>query len=407
MNLLYVLHKDPYIFLGGVERHVTDLIRAFSLKGQRIFIMFPSSSHLVVSSVCNGSIEEMRLKGHFCDDMTLHNSVVEKSFGEILQRFSIDIVHFQHLSGYPLSLIEEARRAGARVIISTHDYFFWCPSYKLLSPLCGNRLSFCYFEKDSARCAKCLALLGVKNVDEEKVRKRREYVYELFGMADAIVMPSLYVQDVFCALYPSATHKALMIEHGVKTNGVMVPNDKTSDPLKVAYLGAFTFEKGADMFLDLMRDIKDADLFPKVSFSIIGELGYNIPDDLLQSNGLKVTGAYRPDELNTILNREGIDIVLLLSRWPETYSYTLSEAIASGIPVIASDLGALRERIARYTVGYLVPAENPVPRTLSVIDDFLTCPELFSFFRQRCAAAARQLPGVDEMVKNYFEIYQL
>jgi glycosyltransferase involved in cell wall biosynthesis len=406
MNLLYILHKDPYIFLGGVERHVTDLVRAFSLKGQRIFIMFPSSSHLVVSSVHNGSTEEVRLKGHFCDDMTLHNGVVEKSFGEILRRFSIDIVHFQHLSGYPLSVIEEARRAGARVVISTHDYFFWCPSYKLLSPLYGNRLSFCYFEKDSARCAKCLGLLGVKNIDEEKVSRRREYVHELFGMADAIVTPSRYVQDVFSALYPSATNKALMIEHGVPTNGLTVPGERRSDPLNVAYLGAFTFEKGADLFLDLVRDIRDSALFPKVSFSIIGELGYTIPDDLLQSSGLKVTGAYRPDELNSILCREGIDIVLLLSRWPETYSYTLSEAVAGGIPVIASDFGALRERIARHTVGYLVPAENPVPRTLGILDDFLTYPELFGFFRERCGAAARQLPSLDEMVKRYAELYQ-
>jgi glycosyltransferase involved in cell wall biosynthesis len=409
MNILYILHKDPDIFLGGIERHTLDLIRVLSLKELKTYLIFPSASAIVVRDFSKGKIEEVRYKGLFCDDMELQNPVVEKSFSEILRKFSIDIVHFQHLQGLPLSLIEVAKNYGAKVIISLHDYYFWCPNYKLLSPLGNKGLSFCFFEKDDVKCAKCLDLLGKKDISAEKVRKRREYVDRILCISDDIVLFSGCVQDIFYALYNSSGDKTMIIEHGVEAKNDLPPVHRSGSGFNVAYLGAFTYEKGADIFIEIVRRAKSRYPKDKVNFFIIGELGYHLPNDLLRLKGsksLKVTGAYRPHEVGRLLKGEGIDLIMLLSRWPETYSYTLSEAIINGVPVMASDLGALRERVAKYAVGYLVPYENPVPRILKIIDDFLVHPELLSFFKQRCAIAKRKLPDLDEMVMKYFELYK-
>ena len=43
---------------------------------------------------------------------------------------------------------------------------------------------------------------------------------------------------------------------------------------------------------------------------------------------------------------------------PETYSYTLTESWMAGLPVIASDLGALKERISSTGGGWLVDYTN-------------------------------------------------
>jgi glycosyltransferase involved in cell wall biosynthesis len=80
--------------------------------------------------------------------------------------------------------------------------------------------------------------------------------------------------------------------------------------------------------------------------------------------------------------------------------------MAYGVPVIATDLGALRERIAKYSVGYLVPHENPVPRTVKIIEDFIDYPEVLNYFQQRCAIASKGLPNINEMVMKYVELYK-
>ena len=92
--------------------------------------------------------------------------------------------------------------------------------------------------------------------------------------------------------------------------------------------------------------------------------------------------------------------------WPETFSFTLSEAISNAIPVIATDLGALRERISKYMVGYLVPYEDPVPRVVKIINDFLSCHELLDYFKNRCIAVARKLPDINSMTDKYEKLYR-
>ena len=45
---------------------------------------------------------------------------------------------------------------------------------------------------------------------------------------------------------------------------------------------------------------------------------------------------------------------LLLSTWPETFSYTLTESIAANVPPIVTNMGALAERVSSDEIGWLV-----------------------------------------------------
>lgn len=342
MNILYVLHKDPDISLGGVERHIHDLVRGLLAKGFKIYLLFPSSSCLVVSTITHKGIEKKKIKGFVSDDLYMQNRPVEERFREILRSLSIDIVHFQHLLGLPLSLVEIAKQYGAKVFITIHDYFFWCPNYKLLSPLNGMDMHFCFFEKDYDRCAQCLELLNKKNLNREMLIRRRQYADDMLRISDGLIIPSNYLRDVFCALFHCPDEKYLVIEHGIEGPEDLSPASGFNDGIRVAYLGAFTYEKGAHIFLELVRAMNGPSLSGEVSFYLIGELGYPLPDDFQKCGNLHIKGAYRPENLNGILKRERIDLILLLSIWPETYSYTLSEAIVNGIPVVASDIGAIR-----------------------------------------------------------------
>ena len=54
------------------------------------------------------------------------------------------------------------------------------------------------------------------------------------------------------------------------------------------------------------------------------------------------------EDLGRLIELERADVIVFPALWPETYCYTLSAAMASGLPIIAPALGAFPERLASY-----------------------------------------------------------
>ena len=57
-----------------------------------------------------------------------------------------------------------------------------------------------------------------------------------------------------------------------------------------------------------------------------------------------MSGSYEKSELPELLKKYKAAVVLILSIWPETFSYTYSEAKKCGYPVALFNLGAPAER---------------------------------------------------------------
>jgi glycosyltransferase involved in cell wall biosynthesis len=49
-----------------------------------------------------------------------------------------------------------------------------------------------------------------------------------------------------------------------------------------------------------------------------------------------------------------VDVLVILSLWDETFCLTLTEAQALGMPVIATKVGAIQDRVVHGVTGYLV-----------------------------------------------------
>ena len=70
---------------------------------------------------------------------------------------------------------------------------------------------------------------------------------------------------------------------------------------------------------------------------------------------------YQKLELGDYLRDIDADLGLMLSVVPETFSYTLSELWAAGVPVLATNLGAFSDRIVEGHNGWLVePLADPI-----------------------------------------------
>jgi glycosyltransferase involved in cell wall biosynthesis len=84
-------------------------------------------------------------------------------------------------------------------------------------------------------------------------------------------------------------------------------------------------------------------------------------------------GRYIRDELPQLLEKHEIHAILMTSIWPETFSYTTSEAILLGYPVICFNLGAQAERVKRYNCG-IVCDEISAQSLLAAIEQLINDP---------------------------------
>ena len=134
------------------------------------------------------------------------------------------------------------------------------------------------------------------------------------------------------------------------------------DALLIGVVTRITPEKGIHLLIEATAKLK---VLPSVQLLVVG--GPYFPKDAEYIDSLKVqaeklgvtdrvifTGFL--EDTSAILSL--LDIVLLASTIPEACPRTIIEAMAAGVPVIATPLGGSKELVTSET-GILVPAEDP------------------------------------------------
>ncbi|MDE5873353.1 MAG: glycosyltransferase, partial [Lachnospiraceae bacterium] len=131
---------------------------------------------------------------------------------------------------------------------------------------------------------------------------------------------------------------------------------------KIAFVGGLVEEKGAKYAYNLIKNDE------KYVWYIIGDIGYE-PLLTLEKDNLFKLGRYMVDELPMLTKSLGIELVCVLPVWPETFCYTISEAVLCGLPVLGTDIGAVGDRIKRHKYGWTVPADTDEKELARHIDD--------------------------------------
>ena len=117
-----------------------------------------------------------------------------------------------------------------------------------------------------------------------------------------------------------------------------------------------------------------------------------------------IHGNYRRHDLPQILAEVRVDLVLLVSPWPETYSYTLSEAWRQGLPVVGSELGAIGERISTHGGGITVDPRD-VSDITSTLRGLLTDAPTLEALRVKASSIGAGLPAITDMAGDYDALY--
>ena len=236
----------------------------------------------------------------------------------------LDLAGRDRAGGQPLP---EGRQA---IEVLVHDYFAISPSYTLLGsdggyhgvPRPGTPAG-----DDPAHQA---AGAGGRRVP---LAEWQAAWGALIGAADRITVFSDSSRAIIAQAYPAAA--TLSVEpHTLPAAIPRIPPARGDDGRPViGVLGNIGAHKGAGVLQRLSRDLARS---RKAGLVVIGEVDPAFP----LAPPARIHGAYERRDLPGLVARYGISAWLIPSVWPETFSFTTHEVLATGMPVFAFDLGA-------------------------------------------------------------------
>lgn len=225
-----------------------------------------------------------------------------------------------------------------------HDYFPLTPAYHLLD------------EKHRYNGVPDLIRENDAKLDEDvmPLSSWRAEWSKLFQHSQNLITFSTSSAQLVAAALPEFTTKISTQPHRLHQPVQRLAPKATLDGT-IGILGNINAHKGAEVAIGLAQKSQE-DRNRKVV--LIGSLDptYSAP------KGLRVHGEYDLTELHILAKRYRISCWVIPSIWPETFSYTTHEALATGLPVFVFNLGAQAEAAAQAKNGHIVPLGTPETR---------------------------------------------
>ena len=414
MRILHLVHQYPPEFVGGTEL-VTETLAGEQVKqGHRVSVFYPSPAArqdvLAGKSSSETGVrvyaapmagEESSRTRIFLN--TFREPDLSAAFGRVLAETQPDLVHIQHLMGLPASLVRQIRQANVPYVVTLHDYWFPCANAQLLT---NYDQTVCAGPRWWVNCGRCTLaragrdsrLLGPALAPLLAARAR--LLRPVLAQAAAIIAPTHFVRQTYAELgLPS--DKITVIPHGIEPPPEPASPKSSHRPgtLNIAYVGGIAHQKGVQVLVEAVNGLPEEG----VTLTVYGNLDSH-PDfaarlqALARHPGIRFPGRVARDALWAGLAEA--DVLAVPSLWYETAALVIQEGFAAGLPVLASDLGALRERVQDGVDGLLLPAGD-VAAWRKALRRLRDEPELWSQLRR----GIRPVRTLDENVADIMDIY--
>jgi glycosyltransferase involved in cell wall biosynthesis len=321
-------------------------------------------------------------------EMDYRNDFFKQAFNAFLEREKPDVVHFIHLYRLSTTAIDACRELAIPTVFTATDFWFICPLIQMRLPdgsLCGGPnwvASNCVRHMAqvapgsdmAARIEKIpqpLVTLGTwairHNLAPKKpytdyvkaITHRLPYMKEKLNQIDRVIVPSLTMQTLLQrhGLDPKRT---IHLPYGIYTDRIPRHTDKGKAPqLRVAFVGTLAEHKGCHILINAFRALPTN--LP-IKLTIHGKLT-EFPayvDELktlaATDSRIEFAGPFNPPEVGGIL--ANIDLLVCPSLWYENTPLVIYEAMAAGVPVLASNLGGMAESVKPKINGFLFEPGN-------------------------------------------------
>ncbi len=385
---------------GGTERHVNDIVKALAREGVVVFLTrmaegLPNRAVVERAGAADGQQLGTFDLGGDPDD-----------YARLLRRLHVRHLHVQHLAGFPESASDwiqlACTAAGIRYDVSLHDYMLACPRIVMVTAAqtyCG--------EPPLSQCESCIATEG-SPFGQPSVAGWRARHARLLSGARRRFAPSDDVAQRMSRYFPCMDFTVRPHPEPRRNNTRLAAlqskwrsGDRSEAPSRgrpqhVVVIGHMAGHKGFDIVSKMAR-LADKTQAP-IRFTIIGAT--DCDSDFEGLENVAILGRYNQSELLEIIDRETPDIAFLPSTCPESYSFTLSEAIVAGLYPVAFDLGALAERIRSLEWGLILPAAwlSDPETVLQALIDVVPTPPTAAIFE---LAQGVEYPN---MLRDYYSL---
>ncbi|MEM7522577.1 MAG: glycosyltransferase family 4 protein [Pseudomonadota bacterium] len=265
------------------------------------------------------------------------NPEVNAEIRALLARLQPDVAHVHCIQGLGVGLLEALAEAGTPTVLTTHDYWWICEKIFMLNALgkyCGQEVI------DQKVCASCVHT-------ETDGRARWVRAQEVLRLPSAITYPSRHARAQY-ERNGAPSDRGVVLSNGVTHPGPdaqALRRAKASDRLRFGYIGGPGPLKGWAMIERAFKalDPAKAELVLVDAATHLSGSWWETYDFGPLKDFVTVVPGYSQDTLDEFF--AGIDVLLFLSTWKETFGLTAREAALRGVHVLATDCGAPTEHL--------------------------------------------------------------
>lgn len=294
---------------------------------------------------------------------------LEPEFVALLQDLRPDVLHLFHLRRHTLSLVAAARRCAVPPIASLTDYWMACPTGQLQFP---EQLPCAGPQADSANCVqhlavrlapplvwlplsvwRCLVRLmrWLPRGPVSALRRRPALMREALASCAHVLVPS----QLMCRTFEQLgfdTQRFQLCPYGISLEGLADHQPRQAwagrqeRPLRIGFIGSFNRAKGAHVLLQAL-----ALLGPQLPLEVV--LYGNPSDDPAYADQLKRLadplpqvhwgGVFGSEQVFGVL--AALDLLVVPSLWRENAPLIVLQALASGLPLLLSDVEGMADQV--------------------------------------------------------------
>jgi glycosyltransferase involved in cell wall biosynthesis len=413
-RIAFVVHKFPPESLGGTELYCWSLARALTEAGHEIHIFYPTPQllpgeekieregvHLWRVPLPDSRLSENPINQYW---HTFRDLGIEAAFQRFLAEVEPQLVHFQHVQGVSARLIELA--APLTRIVTLHDYWFFCANSQLIRPdrrPCDGPSTGC---RNCVDCATERADLqwmkSFRPLVALPFAYRNHYLRKLADEVDLFIAPSDFLRDQYIR-HGFPADRIIILENGLDECKLALPSATPlpDPPVRphFGFLGSLAWQKGVHILIEAFNQLGE-----EASLTIYGSEQL-FPDyvaqlkDLARHPNIRFAGILPPQQVGAALRQ--MDCLVVPSLWYENSPLVIQEAYGVGVPVVASRLGAMPEKVQDGRAGRLFEAGN--------VDDLTAVLRDLTAYPRRLTQMAEQIipaPGMAEHAAHLLSIYK-
>lgn len=397
MNIVIISALYPPNFIGGATVQAQRIARGLADRGHHVRVFAGALDHSKKPLSMWEEVDEHGVRitwlcttpwFGFGDEMNHDNPQAAEMFEGWLSNEPAEIVHAHAMQGLGSGLIEVAAQLGSKVVVTMHDWWWFCARQFLADrsfmPCCP------VVEAGTCPC----------EVDRPWLDRRNRLLGARSQMADLILAPSrIAVRSLIAnGVDPDridVDENGLPDTRGTSTRPTDTP--RGPHPIRFMFAGGSHEMKGIHVVAEAVSMLKPGEW----SIDLYGSQDFFNSRNLEVPPGARILPSFAPEEADAVFAEH--DVLVLASVMRESHSLVTREALSNGVPVICSDSWGPEEVIEHGVNGSIFPSGDAAALASAmtkIIDD----PDLLEHLKAGC----REVPvrAIEDQVDGLIERYQ-